>query len=307
LIRPVRSRLAPALALATTLLSSCAARAAPQVGAATVPLTDYGGRPVVAVTIDDHGPFPFILDTGAQVTVIDLALAEELGLPQTGSMPLGAPGSKHQAMAPVYSAPSVTAGDLVLPAEGLVGMDLTLFPEGAGRPRGVLGFWLLGGGVATLDMSGRRFTLDPGASLTEGEDGAMPLRRSGAYPEFEVSIAGRTLEAHLDTGSPSVLTFPKEWQERIPLLAPPVLSDKKARMTGEERDMYVAILDGDATIGGVTLRNPEIKFMERIPGVNVGSALIRDALVQIDLSNRLIRLAPQAPQAPRVPLGPEGR
>jgi len=40
---------------------------------------------LVPVTIDDHGPYDFALDTGAGITLIDTQLADTLQLPVTGN------------------------------------------------------------------------------------------------------------------------------------------------------------------------------------------------------------------------------
>jgi hypothetical protein len=40
---------------------------------------------VVQVSINDAGPYDFLLDTGTQMTVIDRSLAAELGLPTSGN------------------------------------------------------------------------------------------------------------------------------------------------------------------------------------------------------------------------------
>ena len=40
---------------------------------------------VVQVSLNDAGPYDFLIDTGAQMTVIDRSLATELGLPASGN------------------------------------------------------------------------------------------------------------------------------------------------------------------------------------------------------------------------------
>ena len=45
----------------------------------SVPMLDFGGRPVVEVMINGKGPYRFILDTGATVNVIDSSIATEIG------------------------------------------------------------------------------------------------------------------------------------------------------------------------------------------------------------------------------------
>ena len=58
---------------------------------ASVPLGDWHGRPVVELTIAGEGPFRFILDSGAGVTVIDHALAGRFELKELGKTEIGSP------------------------------------------------------------------------------------------------------------------------------------------------------------------------------------------------------------------------
>src|SRR4051794_33436943 len=46
----------------------------------SVPMLDFGGRPVVEVMINGKGPYKFIFDTGASVNVLDTSVTAELGL-----------------------------------------------------------------------------------------------------------------------------------------------------------------------------------------------------------------------------------
>src|ERR1700748_2039576 len=46
----------------------------------SIPMLNYGGRPLVEVMINGKGPYRFILDTGATVNVIDTSVATELSL-----------------------------------------------------------------------------------------------------------------------------------------------------------------------------------------------------------------------------------
>jgi clan AA aspartic protease (TIGR02281 family) len=55
--------------------------------AASVDLAD---RMAVPVTVNGRGPFPFVIDTGANRTVVSDALAAQLGLPSSGSLQIRA-------------------------------------------------------------------------------------------------------------------------------------------------------------------------------------------------------------------------
>jgi hypothetical protein len=72
-----------ASAVASPLLAAAqSAVFVPQEGA-TLPMLDFGGRPVVEVAINGKGTYKLILDTGASVTVLDTSLAAELALAGT--------------------------------------------------------------------------------------------------------------------------------------------------------------------------------------------------------------------------------
>ena len=76
-----------AVALATALLSGCAwdANAAPgstSLAGDTVVIEGAwdGDLPVIETFVDGHGPFRFLLDTGAETTIVSPACAEAAGL-----------------------------------------------------------------------------------------------------------------------------------------------------------------------------------------------------------------------------------
>lgn len=88
--------LALTLALVLTSLAGCTVQLGqvqqidPHSGGITVPvrvLHDGGGATVVliAVTIKNHGPYTFIVDTGAEVSLIDTQLSRLLDLHVTGA------------------------------------------------------------------------------------------------------------------------------------------------------------------------------------------------------------------------------
>src|SRR5205814_272541 len=72
----------------------------PAAGVASVPLDVKSGRPVVDVLINGKGPYRFIVDTGASHSVIDSALAKELGLPVLGETHMGDPSNPYAIRAP---------------------------------------------------------------------------------------------------------------------------------------------------------------------------------------------------------------
>ena len=86
----MRTQLLLAILLSAALLPAQGApRASTRIdvppGGTTVPMLDLGGRPMVQVRINGKGPYSVMLDTGANVTVIDETLVKELGLDSQSS------------------------------------------------------------------------------------------------------------------------------------------------------------------------------------------------------------------------------
>src|SRR5215471_13002131 len=69
-------------------------------GGVTVEMQEWGGRPVIEVAINGHGPYRFILDTGAAATVVSEELSRELALaPLAGVAVASANGGPAPAIA----------------------------------------------------------------------------------------------------------------------------------------------------------------------------------------------------------------
>src|SRR6516162_88593 len=56
-----------------------------------------GSQIAVSVTINNRGPYEFLVDTGMQVTIIEPSLAEELGLKPAGDADVSAVGNHSKA------------------------------------------------------------------------------------------------------------------------------------------------------------------------------------------------------------------
>jgi len=92
---------------------------------------------LVPVTIDDHGPYDFALDTGAGITLIDTQLADTLQLPVTGNSAQVAGLGGTQDVTPVH-VDAWNAGTISLPAANIGRTGLASFKQDSGV-RGLLG------------------------------------------------------------------------------------------------------------------------------------------------------------------------
>jgi Aspartyl protease len=209
--------------------AGCRGATAQPGGGNRVPLTVSVVAGQVAETVDvcigDHGPYPFVIDTGAGQSTIDAGLAHRLHLASAGA------AGEFAGVGCTFTARPVSVGDWSLDGVALSSQQLTAatLPQigGKGEPVGLLGSDVLSrfGGVR-IDFAGGALVL-PGPegaplsesspftgpqrpvplSLTGGESGTtVPLTVTPATGDVSLSVAvrfggGARHEFVVDTGS----------------------------------------------------------------------------------------------------------
>jgi len=170
---------------------------------------------VVPVTINHEGPYDFLVDTGAQVTTVDPALAVELHLKAQGTA--GVVGVGVYARAPLARLDSVAAGSHVVENVLAVIQNLGQTQLADRRVRGVLGGNFLEHFDLLIDYSHEILCLDDSMQMRSRVKGqhialsAQPLSQQGpAAPQkliVPVHLSGmenmekRQLLLQLDSGS----------------------------------------------------------------------------------------------------------
>ncbi len=271
---------------------------------AAIPMTNWGGRPVVDLEIDGKGPFRFILDTGASVTVIDRKLADRLALPEVGETEIGSPLGG-----------TVTAKELSLPDVNMAGLGLgnlralafDLFGEMGGddMPVGVLASNAFTGHSLIFDFP--RAEIRVSADLLPPADGreVFDFCSPDGKPSLTVDVAGNKFCVHLDTGSPGDLTLPLSAAEMLSLESEPVVMGN-VRLIGKEMSILGASLVGDLQVGTMLMPNPEIGFLEGAPVGNLGQGILMNSELAVDHENSRLRLrlssSPGKPQAKAGPI-----
>jgi len=160
-----------------------------------------------------------LLDSGAQYSVVDRALAEALSLPSTFA-PLIAVGVGGQPQVGRGATLGVTVGDLALsklkagvlelgPIASKLGLDAPL----------ILGQDVLNQLIADIDFPRRRLLL-AGRDTHEMPEGAAstPVQVKGKALATQVFVGGAPLEAIIDTGASVVLAMARDLAETSGLL-----------------------------------------------------------------------------------------
>lgn len=158
---------------------------------------DYIGRIVVAVMIDGHGPFRFIVDTGANFSTISPRLAARLGLVPSADSAIMVSGITGTARVPSVPIRKLQAGDLVI--------DDTRFPVVwaplmAGAD-GILGVAGLKDDKLLVDFAHNRVTLSRSWRDLSHYSRVHATRLRGGLLGLNAHVGGIPVLAIIDTGS----------------------------------------------------------------------------------------------------------
>ncbi len=189
-----------------------------------IPLTLTDNRVLVDCSIDGHGPYHFVLDTGGTIGLIDMKLASSLRLRSLGSSMLGLAIGRRPY--PIFEARNVDfAGQVRQPSAAFAGVENFAFHDEA--------VGSLAAGVITA-VDGE---LDFAASEWRTYRGETPDRtgwtrydkaivhsgnRNGsAFIFADVELGGKTFRFGLDTGMPNSTRVYRKTAEAAGIWDPP--------------------------------------------------------------------------------------
>jgi hypothetical protein len=157
-------------------------------------LSDLYNRMTAPVRVNGQGPFPFMVDTGSNQSLISSDLARRLDLVIGPQQPLNS-------VAGVHMAPSTTA-DLMLGERLDAGVSLCVLPSPDMGVAGILGLDRLQGRELTLDFRGKALRIGDSRPPRGRRDVVVKAnQRSGPLTLVKVKIAGIPVVAFLDSGA----------------------------------------------------------------------------------------------------------
>jgi predicted aspartyl protease len=299
--------LAGAGALVLGLAASASAQIETPAPAAEPPGEDVGigidkrSRMTVPISIDGKGPYDFLIDTGAERTVISAELARDLALGE------GRRARMHS-MSGVGEVSTVVIPKLQVSRQSVSGIHAPALKEAHIGASGMLGIDTLQSQRVTFDFERQKMTVAPSSSYQRLEPNEIVVtarNRFGRLVLVDARLDGQKLTVVLDTGSEvtvgnealrAKLTGKRRLGQTVPI--------KLISVTG-------GVIDADYTrvkqvrIGGVLLNDLPVAFAEVHPfrqlGLSNKPALLlgMDALrlfdrVSVDFANRKVRfMAPE--------------
>ena len=184
--------LAPGFALAQELV-----RQSPEAVIGTG--QDQYDRLTIPVSIGGQGPFHFVVDTGADRTVLSRDVADQLGLPPGRDVLVqGITGSE---ITPTVQAPEITLGKIVLKS-----LDLPVLPRERLGVDGLLGVDALAKRRLVMDFRERRLEILPASGAfnpsSNGREAYVSARdRYGRLVVIDANANGAPVAAFIDSGA----------------------------------------------------------------------------------------------------------
>lgn len=243
-----------------------------------IPIYSSNQHGLIIVRFDDGPSVPLLFDTGTTDNILDSAYAARLKLPNMGPSTL-VDGATHKKIAGHVSVVQrLTIRNVV---RSNVPVQVTDFshPEAVG----LLGPYLFSGNLVQLDFGHDRLRILEKTSSTIPASAAEPyLGPAGdALPAAHVKVGGLTLQAVLDSGNSEAVTLPLRVASKIPLASAPIVIGSARSASGEQK-IYHARLAGDLKLGPLTLRNPDIHFVEGESEGNIGLPTLRLLNILLD-------------------------
>jgi len=266
-----------------------------------------GNLILVQARLNDSGPLWFILDTGAESSVIDSQLAKTLGLKALGHT-VGT-GSAGTATATIFKGTSLKLQSLEATNLTVYGLPIDFLSAPLGRKiNGVIGNDILRQLVFELDYAAEVINFyEPESYQYSGTGNVIPITFAGEYPfvRARVTLDGRpgiegTFE--IDSGSTGAITFNTPFVDRNRLLHS-LSKSTQSRLGGVGGS--AAAFSGrlkSMSMGSFQLENLVARFSRARRGDDasakydglIGGDILRRFKVVFDYSRRRMMLEPNS-------------
>ncbi|MCA9273541.1 MAG: aspartyl protease family protein [Phycisphaerales bacterium] len=251
-------------------------------------------KPSVRVTINGQGPYRFLLDTGASPPlVINDDLVKELGLELGEAGRVGDPMNPEAIETHSVAIGSVGIGGARFDDVEAITWDRSALYPGKDAPRGIVGFSLFKDTLLTLDYPGGRILIEEGELPEPDGAGVVEFDAQDGVLSVTIHVAGREVEAHIDSGSMAALTLPRSLVETLPTVGEPVAVGV-ARTVNSEFEVSEVVLDGAVTFGPLRLDRPTVVTNDMLPMANIGSGVLRGCSLTFDQVNQRLKIVPAA-------------
>jgi predicted aspartyl protease len=209
----------------------------------------------IPVMINGHGPYPFVIDTGADRTVISRELADQLKLP-------GGPDVQLHNSGGVDKVGTASIARLDVGKRTLAGINAPLLAENDLEARGMLGVDSLSDQHVVMDFQARRMTSSPSRREPYDPDTIVVKGKSrfGQLILVDATVRGVPVYVIVDSGAQATvgnMVLRRLLTRAVDHSQPTEVISVTGRKTPAELQDV-----NEAHIGGLTIHNMPLTFAE---------------------------------------------
>lgn len=192
---------------------------------------DAADRLTVETRIDGRGPFRFLVDTGADRTLIATELAAQLGAPDSG-------GVVVQGIVSAVPAATVRLTNLAFGPVVLDSLRAPILPRAALGADGILGLDAIGGRRVTFDFAHHALSIERAHSAVfpdhlRPSEAALPLAgRDNRLVSFDCHVDGVRADAFVDSGAEVTIANTALFEALREATGQPLLTGPPVVLTG---------------------------------------------------------------------------
>lgn len=243
---------------------------------ASIALQGTRTRPVVLVTIDGHGPYRFIVETGAPFTGITPEVAAAIGAVPSDT-----------------ANPSVTVRTLTIGDAQLHDFRVAVIGAPTQGIDGLLGLNAYRDLLLTLDYQAGQMRLTRGSLAPANGRDRIALVPSGDLWEFEIVVEGRAAHAVLDTQNGGAFSVTPAGAADLQFMAAPVVTGTARGPGIGVQEIRSGRLAGDIRVGDVIFRTPIVGIVPMPPGYpqgwNMGGPALAAFTMTLDQRARVVQ------------------
>jgi predicted aspartyl protease len=258
-----------------------------QIGGEDINARKVNTRMTVEVHVNGRGPYRFLVDSGADTSVVGLNIARDLQLPVATSTIL-------HGMTASAAVPRVRVDHLSMGQSTIRNLELPALREGDLGGQGMIGIDALVQQRLMMDFEKRVIKAEDARTPARYENGEIVVtarRRRGQLILTKVRAAGLALEAVIDTGS-EVTIGNLALRNRILRGGnkDKFIDVEVTGVTGVTIPLKMAVI-GELQLGSVTLRNVPIAFADVPPFTVFGLSKEPALLLGTDLLETFRRVS----------------
>nr|WP_310524474.1 aspartyl protease family protein [Polymorphobacter sp.] len=252
-------------------------------------------RLFIDTKINGKGPYRFLVDSGADRTVIGETLAERLKLPKDSIVRL-------RGMAGAKDVSTVVIDTLTIGSSDIATIIAPALPERFIGAQGIIGIDALADQRMMLDFDAKRVTIQDSRIPVVREEGEIVVtarRRKGQLILTQVNVDGRRSYAVIDTGSELTLGNSAMLERIANRRKQPMQTITLVSVTGETFTAKVFNIP-ELRVGGVVMRNVPVAFtdappfelfgLDKDPALLLGTDLLKNfRRLSLDFRNRKVR------------------